>query len=120
MENLKILYNKYQNKKLLLTGDFNARIGDIEYNDPTISYDRNPDITINSNGRQLLKWKKYAKDMLLVNGLRYKNKNFDTDYTFYRGRSKSQNDLAFTNNIQSTKNISCFKKYRFKLFGLFF
>ena len=84
-----------------MLGDWNSRVGDISYTDPRITHYRNPDDTVNSNGRQILKWIEQNQDMLLMNGLKYEDKHFDSDYSFYRGRLMSQNDIAFSNDIKS-------------------
>ena len=80
MENLKLLYDKFKIKNLLLIGDLNARVGDVSYSDTTIRHCKNPDDVVNSNGRQLLKWMEGREDMFLLNGLRYENKQFDSNY----------------------------------------
>ena len=100
MENIQLIHEKFKNKHLMMLGDWNARVGDVQYADPKITYCANPDSTTNSNGRQILKWIEQNQDMLLLNGLRFENKNFDSSYTFYRGRLMSQNDIAFSNNIR--------------------
>ena len=94
-----------------MIGDLNARVGDIIYDKPYVTYAKNPDCTVNSNGRKILKWIDQANDMLLVNGyVGYNGKKFDTDFTFYRGKVKSQNDLAFTNDIESIKSFNILQK----------
>ena len=110
MENLKLLYDKFKIKNLLLLGDLNARVGDVSYSDPAIKHCKNPDNIVNSNGRQLLKWMEQREDMILLNGLRYKDRHFDSNYTFYRGQSKSQNDLAFSNDVSSILSFSIHQK----------
>ena len=106
MENVKLLHEKFKKRRLIMLGDWNSRVGDISYTDPRITHYRNPDDTVNSNGRQILKWIEQNQDMLLMNGLKYEDKHFDSDYSFYRGRLMSQNDIAFSNDI---KSISSFK-----------
>ena len=110
MENLKLIHEKFRKKRLIMLGDWNSRIGDVYYADPGITHYTNPDNTINSSGRQLLKWIEQNQDMLLLNGLRYENKNFDSTYTFYRGRSMSQNDVAFSNDIRSITSFNILQK----------
>ena len=110
MENLCLLYNKYRTKNLLLIGDMNARVGDISYNDPTITHCKNPDDVINSNGRQFRKWVSEHDSMVLLNGLQQRDKNFDSNFTFYRGTAKSQNDLAFSNDIRSISSLQIWNK----------
>ncbi len=110
MENLNLLYNKYNTKNLLLLGDLNARVGDIPYKDPAIMHCMNPDNVINNNGRQVLKWVKQNEDMILLNGLRHKEKEFDSNFTFYRGAAKSQNDLAFSNDTRSISSFQIMEK----------
>ena len=93
-----------------MLGDLNARIGDISYADPIITHCRNPDTTINSNGRNLLKWTENRDDMVLLNGLQYMEKKFDSNFTFYRGTQRSQNDLAFSNDIRSITSFNIHQK----------
>ena len=111
MENIKLLYEKYKNKNFLLLGDLNARVGDVSYNDPTLLHCTNPDSFINNNGRQLIKWIKENEDMTLLNGLISKDSIFDSNFTFYRGRAKSQNDLAFSNESRSISSFKILEKH---------
>ena len=77
IENLKFMYEKYKNKKFLLLGDLNARIGDISHKDPTITHCINPDTRINSHGRHLLQWLEERQDMVILNGLVKDKNRFD-------------------------------------------
>ena len=110
MENLKLLHDKFKNKKFLLVGDLNARVGDISYSNITAEHCKNPDDTVNSNGRKVLNWIEQRQDMVLLNGLQSDDKRFDSKFTFYRGQSKSQNDLAFSNEIKTMSSFTIHDK----------
>ena len=110
MENLKLVQEKFKKKRLIMLGDWNSRMGDVYYDDPKIVHCTNPDTSMNSNGRQVVRWIEQNQNMLLLNGLRCGNKNFDSNYTFYRGRSKPQNDVAFSNDVRSISSFNILQK----------
>ena len=78
-----------------LTGDLNCRIGSLS-NDVDGSYSENPDTMVNTHGSRLKKWLP-GKNLVVVNGYTDAEKEFDTNFTFYRSTStrmyRSQNDL---------------------------
>ena len=45
--------------------------------------------------------------MFPINHLKYKNKAFDGDYTYYKGNKRSQTDIVFT-NLKGLKQIDSF------------
>ena len=49
--------------------------------------------------------------MFLINHLKYKNKTFDGDYTYYKGNKHSQIDFVFT-NFKGLKQIDSFSIIR--------
>ena len=54
IDNLNLIHEKYHSKDLIITGDLNARIGDISCNNPVISHQTNPDTSVNAHGTKLL------------------------------------------------------------------
>ena len=48
--------------------------------------------------------------MKFINGLFYNGKAFDTDFTFYRGRIKSQNDWFVSNSLNTIDKFSILPK----------
>ena len=109
-DNLKLIYEKFNKKKLLLLGDLNARIGNVLYKSQSVRHKPNPDQIINSNGRNLLKWIEPRQDMVILNGLLTQCSQFDSNWTFYRGNSMSQNDLAFSNDLKSISSFEIHPK----------
>lgn len=110
MENLNLIYEKYKLRKLVIVGDLNARVGNnLVCQDPTITYRPNPDTTVNTSGVKLIKWLDTTDDMIIANGARYSGderlKELDTDFTFFRGKTKSQNDLTMTNDIHTIDEL---------------
>ena len=48
--------------------------------------------------------------MLMLNGLQFKDKSFDSAHTFYRGKAMSQNDVAFSNDAGSISSFRLLQK----------
>ena len=98
-QNLETIYNIFNSYQLLLMmGDLNCRVGIL------------PDTTINTNGSRLKKWLQ-DKDLVVLNGYKADDpKHFDADFTFYRGASRSQNDLVLANNINMVNSLKILKK----------
>ena len=115
MDNLNLIHDKYGSKKLIIIGDLNARIGDISCRNPKISHQKNPDTAVNANGIKLVSWLRTNDDMVVVNGANYigKEKSFDTNFTFYRGMKKSQNDLTITNDLDMIEDLKINQKLIF-------
>ena len=63
-----------------------------------ISYIPNPDVTINANGTRLNRWIS-GKEIFILNGYNCNSKSFDSNFTFFRGTSRSQNDLVVSNAV---------------------
>ena len=105
-DNLNLIHAKYSSRDLIITGDMNTRIGESSCNNPAISYCKNPDTSVNTNGNKLLKWLRQHQDMTIVNGAKFHNKKFDTNFTFYRGNVKSQNDITLTNRIDKLNALT--------------
>ena len=96
-ENLDIIYNMFKSYKLIVLGDLNSRIGSLSIGQD-LMYSDNPDKTVNASGSRLKKWLS-GNDMTVVNGYTAAGKQFDSNFTFYRGTSRSQNDLVISNSI---------------------
>ena len=79
----------------------NTRIGT-----PNEKYAVNPDRTINEHGKKLLNVCSESEEVTIINGY----ENFDSDFTFYRGRVRSQVDYAVTNSIPTINKFSILQK----------
>lgn len=106
--NLELIYEKFNGYQIILTGDLNCRIGTPKYDDK-LKYSINPDDVINTNGSKLLRWLT-GKNFIVVNGLNWKDKIFDSKFTFYRGKQRSHNDLLVTNNIDIISSFKIMEK----------
>ena len=90
-DNLRLIKEYFKDQHLIVIGDLNSRIGNIEgklgygYN-----YVPNPDITINDNGKNLKDICSTGLDFTILNGLSDGIKTFDSKYTFYKGKARSQ------------------------------
>ena len=89
-------------------GDINARIGNKRLNLPCTgsSYNHNIDEVINSHGREIRKLCR-AYNCYVINNLVFGSQQFQSNYTFHRGESKSQNDIILANKcgLNSVKNF---------------
>ena len=104
-ENLEIIYNMFKSYKLIVLGDLNSRIGSYSSD----MYLENPDTTVNTSGHRLNKWLS-GKNMTLLNGFIGNGKHFDTNFTFYRGMSRSQNDMVISNCIEMFSSFKILEK----------
>ena len=88
-------------------GDFNSRLGDLNLLG-TWKYNMNVDTTTNKHGRSYMMdvCKRYK--LYPVNHLKYKNRTFEGDFTYYKNDKRSQIDFALTNDI-GRKHIKAFK-----------
>ena len=79
-------------------GDLNGRVGDIKMNMPLkdMKYLPNVDKIVNDNGKEILKICRSFR-CFIVNNLQFQDKKFESDFTFYKGNKKSQNDLILAN-----------------------
>ena len=91
-------------RDIYIIGDLNSRIDNII---PHKGYDykENPDKELNQHGRNLRRILVDHDNLHIVNGLIYKNRSFDSKFTFYRGNKMSQNDLCLTNNIENIRSF---------------
>lgn len=87
-------------------GDLNCRVNNNTKAPTSMSYRKNPDNGINSNGRLLLKLCN-SFNFFIINNLNYKNKIFDGKFTFNKADRKSQNDLCIS-NLAGLESIQSF------------
>ena len=106
--NLELVYSMFDSYQLLILGDFNCRIG-TPHNNIHVNYTPNPDLTINTNGSRLNRWIS-GKEILILNGYNSDSKSFDSNFTFFRGSSRSQNDLVMSNAIRIVDSFSIVDK----------
>ena len=107
--NLEIIYKKVKSYQLIFTGDLNRRIGTPSYN-MNLKYSSNPDPSKNTNGLRLLRWLTDRNAIYIVNGLNWKDKMFESKFSFYRGDLCSQNDLVLTNNPNLISSFKILEK----------
>ena len=84
---------------LYFLGDLNCRIGTPIHE--SIKYIPNIDKTINTNGMRLLEYLKKESSLVIINGCITDDKIFDSKFTFYRGNTRSQNDLVLSNVLHT-------------------
>ena len=82
-----------------------SHLGTVNYNNPTFSHQKNPDTVINNNGGKLLKWSDERKYMILLNGLVYENKEFDSKFIFFQRCNK-----IFSNTLNSIDTFEILDK----------
>ena len=51
--------------------------------------------------------------MVILNGLVYNDKNFDSKFTYYRGRLRSQNDTILSNTVEDIKEFHIMERFIF-------
>ena len=105
---LDFIIKNFKERSLYIVGDLNARCGTPD-NYHNYNYAVNPDKIINTNGKKCMCLCS-DNDLVMVNGLLYKGKCFDTNYTYFRGLSKSQNDWCITNSIDSVVSFKIIPK----------
>ena len=98
----------FQSYQILILGDLNCRLGTPQDINNT-TYTPNPDTTINTNGSRLKKWL-HGKDILILNGYTSGSKSFQSNFTFFRGKSQSQNDLMLSNAIGIVDSFTILEK----------
>ena len=84
--------------EVVLVGDLNARICD-QFPYRGTLYERNPDRIVNHHGIQLNQVISCCDNMKVVNGAIVNDKVYDSNFTYYSGNRKSQNDWCLTNDI---------------------
>ena len=96
-KNCELLMDYYKDKNLIIAGDLNSRIGTIP------NHSVNPDPVINQNGTTLRGILESNPTFTVVNGLEIGQ--FDSKFTFYRGKVRSQVDLTITNTVKCVKSL---------------
>ena len=87
----------------------NCRTNDLLTQNSMYLYKENPDKGINSNGRKLKTLRDNHK-IFLINGLINNDITCDSEFTYYRGKLCSQNDICITNNVDSVCNFNIKEK----------
>ena len=105
---INFIIQNFPRDHVYMMGDMNARCATPD-NTHTHQYIRNPDNVINSNGRKLMSLCAES-DLVIVNGLKYRDRQFDTNFTYHRGNLKSQNDWCVTNHIESVRSFEILEK----------
>ena len=91
------------NTQFYAFGDLNSRIA--TPTSSSVMYQPNPDLVVNSHGRNLLDIiGKY--NLTLINGLKCRQLTCDTAFTYFKGEKRSQIDLALCNE---TKHLRAFQ-----------
>ena len=86
-----------ENRVILGGGDLNGRVGNVKYQLPTgLSYAPNVDGIENDHGKEIIKICRTFK-AFIVNNLKFKEKIFESTFTYQKGEKKSQNDLILAN-----------------------
>ena len=90
-------------------GDFNSRPGDLRQlgNNNTWNYFENIDTKTNKHGTTYFRDLCKVGDIKPVNGLKYRGKKCDNDFTFTRKNGKSQIDFCLT-NTEGRKKLKFF------------
>ena len=111
IKSVQMLWEIYSaNRTMYLVGDLNARIGDFSALSTSLEYKVNPDNGSNQNGRKIKDMILQLDNMFVVNGLKDQERIFESKCTFYRGNTKSQIDMALTNNTDSLFNFLILNK----------
>ena len=112
-QNLKILLDLYVlHQTIIIIGDLNARMAN-DFSSKGITYQSYPDENKNPNCKTLKEIIDEYDDILLINGLQLQNKSFDSKFTFYRGRLKSQIDVCLSNNVDILNEFHIMDKLYF-------
>ena len=90
-DNLELFLEKFKKDSTLCFGDLNTRFGEPRVIRDYANYNPNPDTVVNSNGRTLKNH--------IVNGLYTDKINCESNFSYFRGGLRSQNDVCITNDI---------------------
>ena len=101
------IIKNFVNKQIYLMGDLNSRCA--TPSNEQYQYSVNPDTVVNSNGRKLLSMCS-ENDLVIVNGLQHAGVKYDSDFTYYRGKLRSQNDWLITNQIDNVESYKILPK----------
>ena len=104
---IQTIVQSFRHYRIFLIGDLNSRCGNVTIH--PYSYVQNPEPIANPYGENLMR---LCNDngLVLVNGLKYGQKTFDSCFTFYRGKVKSQNDWCASNYPESIESFSILPK----------
>ena len=104
---IQTIVQSFRHYRICLIGDLNSRCGNVTIH--PYSYVQNPDPIVNPYGKNLMR---LCNDngLVLVNGLKYEQKTFNSCFTFYRGKVKSQNDWCASNYTESIESFSILPK----------
>ena len=112
-ENLRTVYESLSSTyEVIIVGDLNARISNIPRHGTNL-YKTNPDCIVNKHGHKLNNILSSCESMRLVNGAIVGDKVHDSDFTFFNGNRRSQNDWCITNNLDIISEFSILSKLRF-------
>ena len=100
--------NHFKDRHVFIMGDMNSRIGTPKHEQ--LQYHTNPDSSVNTHGRTLMRVLDENKRWCVVNGVKHNNKTFESKFTFYRGEVNSQNDLCITNCIENIHKLHILPK----------
>ena len=110
MDNLKLFLMNFKDVPTCIVGDMNARLGQPSTSTAHITYKHNPDLNTNANGRTIMKMLEDDQSFYILNGLQYSNLECDSDFTFFRGKLCSQNDVCLMNELKVVKSFSILEK----------
>ena len=102
------LVNQPNCSKLNARNHLNSRVGTPIYD--RFAYKENPDKIVNANGRNLLKLLEEYNEMFIVNGIDHGSAMYDSEFTFFRGKVQSQNDVCITNSLDEIKEFRILPK----------
>ncbi len=103
-DNLELFLEQFGNENTICIGDINARFGDPPKT-VGVSYLKNPDTTINQHGKVLRKIV-LEKSFNIVNGLCNEKIICESNFSYFRGNTRSQNDVCLTNNVDTIASFS--------------
>ena len=106
-ENLDLIYNTFHSHSIFIMGDLNCRVGTPSHTE--ISYSQNPDTVVNTHGSKLKKWIG-GTDLKILNGCTLDTRKLATNFTFFRGNSRSQNDLILSNDTDMVNSLDILEK----------
>ena len=90
-------------------GDLNSRTGTPVYH-TEFRYLDNPDSIMNSNGIKLINWLKGKNDIFIVNGFITDGNKMESNFTFFPGNLRSQNDLVISNSLDLLESFTIVNK----------
>ena len=104
-DNLELFLEKFKEDSTLCFGDLNTRFGEPRVIRDDANYNPNPDTVVTSNGRTLKKLV-IEKVYHIVNGLYTDKINCESNFSYFRGGLRSQNDVCITNDINLIASFS--------------